>query len=150
MSGAITTPAGCQCKACSVTPHGSDCAVHNEPALPAGPCDCRAPIPRNSFRPLQQYILVRPDPLSEMIGSIVVPDPNRAHHQGDGVLTSGTVVAVGPGDLILKGARRGDYAPVGCRPGDRVLYPRHELVPVLEDGLHVIHEQHLFGVLEAT
>lgn len=21
-------------------PHYSDCAVHNEPALPAGPCDC--------------------------------------------------------------------------------------------------------------
>lgn len=23
-------------------PHASDCAVHNEPALPAGPCDCGA------------------------------------------------------------------------------------------------------------
>lgn len=22
--------------------HDSDCAVHNEPALPAGPCDCEA------------------------------------------------------------------------------------------------------------
>lgn len=22
--------------------HASDCAVHNEPALPAGPCDCGA------------------------------------------------------------------------------------------------------------
>lgn len=21
--------------------HSSDCAVHNEPAFPAGPCDCR-------------------------------------------------------------------------------------------------------------
>ena len=24
-------------------PHASDCAVHNEPALPAGPCDCAEP-----------------------------------------------------------------------------------------------------------
>lgn len=25
----------------SVVMHRSDCAVHNEPAYPAGPCDCR-------------------------------------------------------------------------------------------------------------
>ena len=25
-----------------MTDHKSDCAVHNEPALPAGPCDCGA------------------------------------------------------------------------------------------------------------
>jgi len=24
------------------TQHASDCAVHNEPAMPAGPCDCGA------------------------------------------------------------------------------------------------------------
>jgi len=32
---------GCETE-CKVTPHASDCAVHNEPALPAGPCDCGA------------------------------------------------------------------------------------------------------------
>ncbi len=26
-------------------PHASDCAVHNEPAMPAGPCDCGAAAP---------------------------------------------------------------------------------------------------------
>jgi hypothetical protein len=30
----------CSCSACAVTPHASDCAVHNEPAYPNGPCDC--------------------------------------------------------------------------------------------------------------
>ena len=30
----------CQCPACKITPHASDCAVHNEPAYPAGPCNC--------------------------------------------------------------------------------------------------------------
>jgi len=29
----------CQCDECR--PHTSDCAVHNEPAYPKGPCDCR-------------------------------------------------------------------------------------------------------------
>jgi hypothetical protein len=33
----------CTCPACSRGElHSSDCAVHNEPALPAGPCDCGA------------------------------------------------------------------------------------------------------------
>lgn len=27
--------------------HASDCAVHNEPAYPAGPCDCGASVLRN-------------------------------------------------------------------------------------------------------
>ena len=33
---------GCQCPACEVTLHASDCAVHNEPAYPKGSCDCGA------------------------------------------------------------------------------------------------------------
>lgn len=33
----------CRCEACrrDCYPHASSCAVHNEPAFPAGPCDCR-------------------------------------------------------------------------------------------------------------
>jgi len=31
----------CQCDACrDGTIHASDCAVHNAPASPKGPCDC--------------------------------------------------------------------------------------------------------------
>lgn len=33
-------PVGCQCPACKSATHLSDCAVHNEPALPNRPCDC--------------------------------------------------------------------------------------------------------------
>jgi hypothetical protein len=33
---------GCQCAACvSGVMHASDCSVHNEPAFPNGPCDCK-------------------------------------------------------------------------------------------------------------
>jgi len=33
----------CQCGYCSPSVrHKSDCAVHNEPAMPVGPCDCGA------------------------------------------------------------------------------------------------------------
>lgn len=34
----------CQCPACRPVLHASDCAVHNEPASPAGPCDCAAGV----------------------------------------------------------------------------------------------------------
>lgn len=40
---------GCQCAACIANgPHSSSCAVHNEPALPAGPCDCE-PFPSQAW-----------------------------------------------------------------------------------------------------
>lgn len=101
-----------------------------------------------TFRPLNEYITVRPDPLHEKVGALFVPDVDRFHHQGDGVLTAGTVVAVGKGDLILKGPDAGGYSPVECQAGDRILYPRHELVSKIAGGLHVIHQQHVFGILE--
>lgn len=37
--------ASCQCEACQMNGiHASDCAVHNEPAYPNGPCDCGAAV----------------------------------------------------------------------------------------------------------
>ena len=39
---ALAQPEQCQCPNCKVTLHASDCAVHNEPAYPAGKCDCGA------------------------------------------------------------------------------------------------------------
>ena len=34
---------GCNCERCDIRPHASDCAVHNMPAYPNGPCDCFCP-----------------------------------------------------------------------------------------------------------
>ena len=31
---------GCQCEECQITPHLSDCGVHNEPAEQKGACTC--------------------------------------------------------------------------------------------------------------
>jgi hypothetical protein len=38
----------CECDACKISPHWSDCAVHNEPAYPNGPCDC------GGYKPVEQ------------------------------------------------------------------------------------------------
>ena len=41
----------CQCPACAQgVRHKSDCAVHNEPAMPNGPCNCKAAGPRAVIR----------------------------------------------------------------------------------------------------
>ena len=31
----------CGCPECKITPHASDCAIHNAPALEIGPCNCK-------------------------------------------------------------------------------------------------------------
>ena len=62
----------CQCDACKDgVLHLSDCAVHNAPDLPVGPCDCGANIPDplakynftdpagNPLRNCQEYINMR-------------------------------------------------------------------------------------------
>lgn len=39
----VNSALGCQCAACRAGPkHDSDCAVHNMPAYPNGPCNCGA------------------------------------------------------------------------------------------------------------
>lgn len=37
----------CECPECRIVLHMSDCAVHNEPAEPIGPCDCKAWLRRS-------------------------------------------------------------------------------------------------------
>lgn len=48
----------CQCPACAPVLHASDCAVHNAPALPVGPCDCCAapglvPLPATATKEMR-------------------------------------------------------------------------------------------------
>jgi len=42
IKAALEAKDGCQCPACKVVPHASDCAVHSEPAHPTGECNCGA------------------------------------------------------------------------------------------------------------
>ena len=53
-------PKRCQCPACKIAPHASDCPVHNEPAWPNGPCDCGAqPYPDNFIDALMYDVAKR-------------------------------------------------------------------------------------------
>jgi hypothetical protein len=41
-------PIDCQCEACKPHSHASDCAVHNMPAYPNGPCNCGVSPPADA------------------------------------------------------------------------------------------------------
>lgn len=99
------------------------------------------------FRPLNEYIAVRLDPMPEpRIGSIIIPDEflERAQRNQDGILRSGMVVAVGKGDRN----KRGRYVPCDVQPGERIAFPQHQLAPTITvDGeeLLIIHQQFVYG-----
>lgn len=71
------------------------------------------------LRILTSRILVRPDPLPEKIGLIIIPDTVREKHQAKQPITFGTVIAVGPGMKTKDGGR---WPMSGVKPGDRVLF----------------------------
>lgn len=50
--------AGCQCPACATIRHTSDCAVHNAPAYPVGPCTCTVLVPREATREMMRAAVV--------------------------------------------------------------------------------------------
>lgn len=106
-----------------------------------------------SFRPLHNYVVVRPDHEDSpgvTPGGIVIPETAQERHQhnGDGVLQTGVVQAIGPGHLIRKGSNSGKYSPCDFGVGDRILYPKHQLVVPVDGKNLVIHEQHIYAVLQ--
>ena len=68
-----------------------------------------------SFRPLENRILVKPDPVeSTTKGGLLIPESARQ------AANFGTVVAMGPGMLMSDGTRW--PMPEGLRVGHRVVY----------------------------
>jgi hypothetical protein len=66
----------CGCAACKDgIVHASDCAVHNAPALPTGPCDCQA----SEITELQAEI----ERLTVLLASQVAPSAPDAQQAGE-------------------------------------------------------------------
>ncbi len=63
------TREGCQDGECG---HASDCAVHNEPAMPAGPCDCGFCSPRQPVALNIGWVLIPTDPSDNKAGLGVI------------------------------------------------------------------------------
>ena len=121
-------------------------------------------VKATELRILTSRILVRPDPLPEKIGMIIIPlqDHAREKHHQKQQITFGTVIAVGPGMKTKDGGR---WPMSGVKPGDRVLFKYAEgsyklqldvdveddegNIRTVEDVLHlVIRDGFLEGVVE--
>jgi len=101
------------------------------------------------IRLLDDRILVKFNPLEEksrlMQNGLFAPEGAV-----DDVHQWGTVLATGPGKLIVKGPHAGTYRPIGVKPGDHVLYIRFlkhthtgqslRFAEVLEDDQFIIRE----------
>ncbi len=98
-----------------------------------------------TFRPIGDQVMVRPDTPAETYKScIIIPHSARQH---EGYLRTGTVVAVGLGDMLPGGAR----GPMQCRVGDRVVYDQASNRVVRFNGEEYAilrDEQHIIAVYE--
>ena len=97
------------------------------------------------FRPIGDQVLVKPDSPAETYRScIIIPHSARKH---DGYLRTGTVMAVGLGDMLPGGAR----GPMQSKVGDRVVYDQASNRVVRfggEEYAILRDEQHILAIYE--
>lgn len=76
------------------------------------------------LKPILNRIVIRPDPEITQVGSILVPPiakvDSEGYQTGEFVMTTGTVLAAGPGVRDKKG----NLNPVQLKAGDRVEFRR--------------------------
>lgn len=108
-----------------------------------------AELSRGTLRPLDDHIVVRPDPDEEKspggIIRVTVGDKERA--------TMGTVVAVGPGGETTRIEGGREYVTlqtVTLKAGERVLFPAYgpHTVKIGGEELLVMRERDVLAVLE--
>lgn len=96
-------------------------------------------------RPIGDQVMVLADSPSAMTRSgLYIPESAQKH---DGYYRTGTVVAVGLGDMLADGAR----GPMDLAVGDRVIYDQASNRVVILDGQEylVLHlEQHIIAKVE--
>lgn len=93
----------------------------------------------NNLEPLEDNILVRPDEPETKVGQIILAD------QAQQRTVTGTVVAVGPGKLVM--ARR----PVQVAVGDRIMFRAYgvEPIPDTEGGKLMMSEDKVLARIVA-
>lgn len=98
------------------------------------------------IRPIGDQVMVFADePESRTRGGLHIPENARAGQLG--YLRTGTVVAVGLGDMMVDGAR----GPMFCKVGDRVIYDQASNRVLKLDGVEYLilrEEQHIISILD--
>jgi co-chaperonin GroES (HSP10) len=71
------------------------------------------------IKPMGPWVLIKPDPPKDKIGSLYLPQGNMMERTGHG---SGYVVSFGEGLPNLKKNPKTKYIPIGVAKGDRVAF----------------------------
>lgn len=66
--------------------------------------------------PLDNRVLIKPDPLEDKIGSIFIPDSVKGQHDPK---KKGVVIAAGIGHYA---EQTGEFTPITVKEGDRVVF----------------------------
>lgn len=162
---ALAQPEGCQCPACKITPHESDCAVHNAPAYPVGKCDCGAQAYPDNFIDALKYDVAKrdsearlnldPTPISgwgqQSIGMAVNQSDHRLMENAQGDLERINLVQTGvgigqPEQEPVKACVTGQCpCKSKCDSAQHCLYtsppPRK---PLSDEDLRKLADKHLF------
>jgi chaperonin GroES len=93
-----------------------------------------------NINPINDHILVRPDPVVQTAGGIYIPDTAKKR------ALRGEVIAVGPGPRMKDGAHR----PMEIKPGDRILWNEYSgaHADFAEQGLLMIKEENVLAWVE--
>ncbi len=93
------------------------------------------------IRPLNDHVVIKPLKAEEVTKSgLVLPDTAREEKP-----EQGEVIAVGPGKLLENGQR----APMGVKPGDRVLFTKYapDEVEIDREEYLVVSEEKILGII---
>ena len=92
------------------------------------------------IRPMNDRVLVRRDPPTEKIGSIIVPDNAKEP------LTRGTVLAVGPGKV----GKNGQRIEPSVKTGDHIIFGKYSGSDFEQDGEKrmFMNEDEIYAVVE--
>lgn len=91
------------------------------------------------LRPTGSKVLILRDTVADTVGSLVIPDSSRKPREN---ITTGTVVAVGPGSINKKGRR----VPCSVQPGDRVMFGFNDGED-FPDGYSVLKDSEIRAVI---
>ncbi len=91
--------------------------------------------------PTGSKVLILRDKAADTAGSLVIPESSRKPREN---ITTGTVIAVGPGSIGKKGQR----VPCSVKPGDRVLFGFNDGED-FEDGYSVLKDSEIRAILGA-
>ena len=99
-----------------------------------------------AFGPINDRLVVLPDPVPEKAGLIHIPDSAREAQLRDN--HTGRIVAFGPGMLCKDGSR---WPMPDAQIGDRIVYgPRQGTIKITVDGVDYLslRQEHCLAVLD--